>query len=143
MDKTIEGVECRIGDKDYLDNVTISIKGTYKNYLFKNDTFKGTIEIDKYDFTKNGASVLLEFLDGAGALTYFNFRNGEPELDSLGRIFCNPSFDKVLIFVFEPIAADSSSWSADNGLFISAPSATREEAIEIPKSFSDWSKWIH
>ncbi|HEX3021891.1 MAG TPA: hypothetical protein VHP81_05815 [Lachnospiraceae bacterium] len=71
VDKTIDGVECRIGDKDYLDNVTISIKGTYKNYLFKNDTFKGTIEIDKYDFTKDGASVLLEFLDDAGALTYF------------------------------------------------------------------------
>jgi hypothetical protein len=58
---TIQGVQCRIGDTNYEENVSITIDGKYKSYLFKNDTFNGTISIDKYDFTSNGSSNSKQF----------------------------------------------------------------------------------
>lgn len=58
MDTRLEGVEYRIGDKNYSQNVVITVKGVYKRYLLRKDRFEGEISIDKYDFTHDGLFIV-------------------------------------------------------------------------------------
>ena len=43
IDTTIQAVQCRIGHVGYSEDVSIIIKGVYKQYLVKNDIFEGTV----------------------------------------------------------------------------------------------------
>lgn len=135
IDTTIQGIQCRIGDEDYSENVSIKVKGVYTQYLIKNDTFEGMISIDSYDFTLDVPIAPTQFYDGHANLIYDNMR-------SLGMFICTPNFDKLLITVDEPIEATSKSWSGNNGLIISAPAKNRAQALEIAKILSSKSKWL-
>ena len=53
IDIVVNGVHWKIDNENYSEKTSITIKGTYKNYLIKKDTFNGNIIIDLYDFTNN------------------------------------------------------------------------------------------
>ena len=87
IDTTIQGVQFRIGDKEYSKDVSIKVNGVYKQYLIKKDTFEGAISIDIYDFTHNTTIATTTFYDGHGDLIYKNKNKGHLGLD-LFRVIC-------------------------------------------------------
>lgn len=131
IDNTYQGLEYRVGYPDYLErNLNITVKGVYKDYLFKKDTFEGIISIDKYDFTQNTKMSKLTFFDGKATISYFN-------LQHLGFIICEKDFSKFFIGVDE-----ATGWNGGEGLIITAPATTREEAIKMTKELSKKSEWL-
>jgi len=138
VNTTVKGVQCRINDNNYIENVTINIKGDYKRYLFKNDTFNGTITLDNNEFTLGDSYVTLEFNKNKSYLIYKNVVEGKATQYPLGTIYCSPNFKKLLICINEKTNSDSVDtntksyhWNAANGLFVSAPSLNRKQAIDI------------
>jgi heme/copper-type cytochrome/quinol oxidase subunit 2 len=142
IDSTLKGAECRIGDADYSEDVTITVKGVYHKFLFKNDKFKGTISIDKYNFTNEVPLSPLIFQNGYAPIRYTEINNSI-KVFNLGFIYCTPNFDKILIGVREPIGKSPQGWSGDNGLYITAPAENHMQAVEIAKYFSSKYEWIN
>lgn len=60
-------------------------------------------------------------------------------MNPFGILCCTPDFKQLLICVSEPIEEDSGSWSAEKGLFISAPAETRNQALETARQLSSGS----
>lgn len=135
IDTTIQGIQFRISDEDYSEDVSIKVKGVYNQYLIKNDTFEGIISIDSYDFTLDVPITPTKFYDGHADLIYDN-------MHSLGWLICTPDFDKLMITVYEPKEVISKGWSGENGLIISAPAKNRVQALEIAKILFNKSKWL-
>lgn len=136
INKTVQGVECRIGDPDYSEKVTIKIDGTYKQYLFKNNTFKGNISIDKYAFTKEKHLQQTTFYNNTAFLIYHNIQYGNIDSNIMGDLCCTPDFSKLLITISEPIDADTKSMNVGDLLFISAPADNRSTAFKISRDLS-------
>lgn len=145
INKTIQGVQCRFGDVEYSEDVSITVKGEYKRYLLKNDKFEGTIAIRPYDLTYELPLFPITFTGGIGNLYYGGFVKGSPVMKSLGFISCTPDFDKLFIGVNEPIMGGEngrSSWNGANGLFICAPAENREQALKVANFLSSKSDWL-
>lgn len=142
INNVIQGVQSRIGDKEYSENVSIKINGIYKQYLFKKDVFEGTISINKYEFTHNVPTSNTVFMNGYANLIYSKIVNGNLNTTYLGAISCSSDFSKLLISISEPLQGNDLNWNKENGLFICAPAFNREEALEIAKKLSKNSKWF-
>jgi hypothetical protein len=142
INTTLKGLQCRIGVADYSEDVTVTIKGDYYQYILKEDTFYGTIKIDQYDLTANGSEVSLKFVDGLASLIYFRSNAVNSGSGSLGAIACTPDFKQLLILIDEPLKANHKSWSAEDGLFLAAPAATRSDALKTAESLSKKSSWL-
>lgn len=145
IDKTIRGVQCRIGDTEYSEDVTITVKGVYKRYLLKDDKFEGTLGISLYDLTFGLPLIPITFGGDIGNVIYVGFIKNNFVQKSLGFINCTPDFDKLFIGIHEPIMGGEdgrSSWTGENGLFISAPAENREQAIENANLLSEKSEWF-
>lgn len=136
IDIVIEGMQCRLGEEAYSEDVVIHVQGVYSQYLIGDkDRFTGDMAISLLDVTETW-----RFEDEA-------FRNGwapimsktEPDskgewgIDFYGDLYCTPRFDKILILVLEPRESQQKSWSTGNGLFISAPAQNRGEALDVGK----------
>lgn len=142
IDTTIQGVQCRIGDADYSEDVSIIVKGVYKQYLVKNDIFEGTVSIDKYDSTLAIPMSTAHFHNGNASLEYITYSKAGKILNihTLGFLSCTPNFDRLFIGVYEPIDGDSKSWNGNNGLIICAPANNRVEALSVAKILLSKSK---
>lgn len=140
IDTVLRGIQWRIGDSNYSENVKIAVKGTYKQYLLnilRKDTFKGQINIDNYESTKNSEVQELVFRDEFTSLSYDD-KNDE-FLNSpiyFGIINCSPNFNKIDIGVAEEDDRGILGWSGENRLMITAPANKIEEAISVSKDVS-------
>ncbi len=142
VDTEIRGIQARIGDRDYAENVSITVRGVYKRFLFKEDIFDGTIAVDKYEFTLNGSDFPFRFYDNSSTLLYVTNIKGSYTHEYLGRVYaCTPSFEQLLILVSEPIDSNRNRWTAESGLYISAPAENGYQAIEIARYFSENQDW--
>lgn len=141
IDTVVQGVQWKIDEKSYYENVSVSVNGTYSNYLFRKDSFKGNICIDIYGFTYNSQPLDLIFDDGVANLIY-NSKNDINNMNTLGFLICTPNFDKLLIAVNTPLESVSNEWSAKDGLVISGKAENREMAVQIAKLLSEKSKWL-
>lgn len=143
IESTQQGIQCRIGDKDYSENVSISIKGIYNNFLFKNDTFDGLITIDKYKYTLNATETIMHYCNSYYILDYCKFnRDGSIDMNHLGTICFTPNMENILIMVSEPIENTPKKWNGNDGLFISVPAKSRAKAINIADYISSRNKFL-
>ncbi len=133
INTTLKGIECRVGDNDYSQDISITIKGDYKHFLFKSDTFHGTISIDKYKITSDDSKVSLVFNKGKSFLIYMNVVDGKAIQNPFGLIYCTPNFKKLSIFIYENSDDNTYTWDTKDGLFISAPSSNRTRSIKIAR----------
>ncbi|MDF2941756.1 MAG: hypothetical protein K0S01_614 [Herbinix sp.] len=136
INTNIQGIQSRIGDNAYSEEVSITVVGVYKQFLIKKDTFEGTITIDKYPSTMNASPVRAVFYDGYSDLAYFDTRGSIVSFVSLGGFTCTPDFSKLLIIVSEPIEANTKSWNSKDGLFIAAPAKDHADALKLTKELS-------
>ena len=99
IDTTIQGVEYCIGNSDYIENVTILVKGTYYDSIFKNDRFEGKISVDKYDFTYEKKLLPLYFFNNNYATIRYTYTNTSTDKKdiTLGFLRTTSDFNKILI----------------------------------------------
>lgn len=142
INKTVDGGLYRIGDSSEYKPSSVHVEGTYRSYLLRNDTFDGYIEISNLEQTKESKVYTLIYRDGFANLMYNKSFQGMPDHYVAGAILNDRDFRNILILVDEPINGDSKSWSGDGGLFIVAPSDTRNEALDRAKSLSKKSHWL-
>lgn len=131
IDCTLQGIQCRLGDADYIENRTVYIKGVYSNYLFRDDKFNGKIEVEGYEYT-SGVDVALFFVGNAAGISIYDDTVKEHRYMSM---YTTPTFSKLVLLVFE-LEGMGSSWSGENGLIIAAPATDRKQAVNVAKEFS-------
>lgn len=127
LDKEYNGIMYRLGDSNYSEIVKIKIDGYYSKGLLSQDMFKGSIiigdkELSRIDMTfdKFGMGLLFSYYEG--------------EYRSYGSLHLSKNKNELTICVFEEgLEKGGKSWSANDGLMISAPASNREEAVEITK----------
>ncbi|MCI3920803.1 hypothetical protein MO973_11225 [Paenibacillus sp. TRM 82003] len=129
IDRSYPAVQYR-ADTGTLDRATtVTVKGTLYRPLFRDPTFKGSIQIPEYAYTQTDELIDVTFHDdilgGWASLTYSDF--GEMRLRTLGSIWIEGDFDGLKILVYEPIDAEQKE-STD--LTLIAPASSVEEAIE-------------
>jgi len=141
IDKEYAAVQFRMNDDTYEENITISVKGKLYTRFFSDPKFKGSIMIDNFEYTKTSELIDITFFksipQGWGALQYDFFDNGTVNIESLGVIWMSDHFDKLTIWVYEPLDGDSKSTT---DLIISAPANSRKEAIQIVEQLSHYTE---
>lgn len=139
----LDGKEYRIGDTEYKEDRNIEIRGKYKNYLFRDDTFEGKINIEGYDFLDKYDETIFTVVDKVASLSYYGVDHGETIMTSFGTMTFSYDFKKVLLCVSEPVSESSSkSWTSEKGLFIVAPATNRELDVLLAKKISEKSDWL-
>lgn len=142
IDTTLQGIQWRLDDSTSYEPVVITVKGTYKQYILnivKDDTFNGSIEINNYEITKNSEPQELIFSNEFATLSYDNKNDNYLNVPIyFGNINCTPSFSKIDIGVVERDSGNTNflSWSAEDGLMITAPATNLDEAIGVSKEVS-------
>ncbi|MEC0090476.1 hypothetical protein [Paenibacillus macquariensis] len=141
IDKEYAAVQFRMNDDTYVENITISVKGKLYTRFFSDPKFKGSIMIDNFEYTKTNEVIDITFyksmLKGGGMLHYTPIDNGTVNIEALGVIWMSDHFDKLTIWVFEPLDGDRKSTT---DLIISAPANSRKEAIQIVEQLSHYTE---
>ncbi|MCT4598137.1 MAG: hypothetical protein N4A50_09710 [Vallitalea sp.] len=134
FNKTYEGVKYRLGDKGNitLEKVTIEFKGEVFRDLILKEKFRGKLKINDFIIPQKEClkeSFVIDFeyhnrikIEDLNLDRYAN----RMKRTFYGDLYMNRSRKKLSIVVLE-----DGKWSSEDGLIISAPSTTREEALEI------------
>lgn len=124
--RSFDGIKYQAGNRESGAPVKIEINGTYKkqrgagDYMLKGDyMFEGDIIID------GEPSYETVFL-----FNKYNMTSIENN-SFYGMIFISYMMEEITIEIFEPNDSGGHSFSYENGLLISAPSNTRDEAVAI------------
>jgi len=156
INRTINGVECRLGSDDASTPIAITVDGTYKQYflhwLGRVDIFSGTITVQGYPQTEYGLllirfyhdthykydfSVPSHFTGGNSVdFSWMTYTADDMVPYSLGAINCTPNFSKLFIRVYEPDSSGNLSWNMNNGLMICCPAENKADAVQVAKSFT-------
>lgn len=143
INTTLEGVQCRINDNEYIEKITITVKGKYNQYLFKDDVFIGNISINLYGDIWSLENGKLVFSDNNAPILKSKIgNNGYCEIENFGNILCTENFSEILILVSEKTETEGTGWTSENGLYISAPAKTKEDAINIADKLRKRSVWL-
>ena len=133
IQRTHEVLEWRCGDRAYSVARTVTIDGFYFDYLFKSDRFTGSFVVSGYPMTQKKIWNCV-FFDGLGTLWYEN----SPQPYGLGMLLMQPDGDEFMIAVYE-----DGSWNGTDGLMLTGPVKSREEAVALTNRLSrkyskDW-----
>lgn len=135
----LDGIECKIGNNKYIEQLSINVSGTYNDYLFKDDTFLGTITIDGYGEVWSISNGKLIFSDNVARLITLDKDN---RTNSFGDLLCEKNFSEILIIVSEKIGENGSGWTSENGMYIVAPAKNKDEAINLAEKLSQKDDWF-
>lgn len=142
IDKTLSGFEKQLGNGKYNEKITITVKGNYKQYLLKNDKFKGSISTNIHGEIWNESYGEIIFRDNIGYISHFVVDdNVFPENEDFGMLICGSNLNEILILVYQKIG-NGNSWTGEDGLYISAPAKNKEDAIKIAKKLSNKNSWL-
>ncbi len=124
------GVEYRLGELESGDQINIQITGTLQKRFFEQNRFRGTLVFGDH---------LLENMDVAlnpdGSLLMVK-NNETGKLERFGVMYSSSDLSKWTIAVLEPVVlfgetSEERFWDTEDGLMISAPAETRQEALDI------------
>ena len=138
----------RNGNSDESQPITISLDGTYKRFLTKQNTFEGSIEITGIEELSyiNSEQLSLVFHNNTAVLYFmhYNAEKGDFESQMLGDLIIDDSFDNFMLTVFEPVTAEVSgkTWSITGGLFLTNNAQSRDDAIENAKALCRDNEWF-
>ncbi|BDR68566.1 hypothetical protein K144316041_p10690 (plasmid) [Clostridium tetani] len=128
--KTYVGVKCYINNDNYEQKVLVKFEGKYIKKPFSNNIFKGNLYIDDYVLN----NIKIEFSsNGNASIKYYKNINDDFE-EHYGWITMDKTKNYLVILLPEAKkdGKDSgSNWTYDNGLIISAPANSKNDAIKI------------
>lgn len=148
IDVTLTGVKYQLGttgEKAGTEPATVIIHGKLYEKLNGNRTFKGEVNIvgEQIPVPLDQRKLVILFAkDGWGAISYPYFIYDErgavesAEIYPSHQIFANKDFTQVSLLIVDNIHNSKGEnsqtvWNAENGLMLTAPATTREEALSI------------
>jgi len=148
IDVTLTGVKYELGaagEKAGTEPATVIIQGKLYTKLNGNRTFKGEVNIvgEQIPVPLDQRKLEIPFAkEGWGAISYPYFVYSErgaavrTEIYQSHLIFANKDFTQVSLLIANHIHNSKGEnsqtvWDAENGLMLSAPATTREEALSI------------
>ena len=117
-----EALEWRCGDMEYTVSRTVTITGTYFDFLFRTDYFDGTLSVDGVSLTQQRLSRCHFNLSGMGMLRYIT---EDGLLEAYGNLLIRPNGSEFAICVLE-----DNHWDGDSGLMLTGPAFRRQEAVQ-------------
>ena len=116
-------------DKGYEDHVTVIFTGTYTDYLFKQDIFKGRLEIEGYTFL-HPDSKDIEIQVGNYELSLISeFTPVYNAFRTRATFYGREDFESFILLILIPDEEDPTS--AHGRYFLTYPERTLEEISEI------------
>ncbi|WP_430509312.1 hypothetical protein [Gottfriedia solisilvae] len=136
VNQSFDGYLYGLGEKKKSINekVTIRVKGKLRNKMFENDRFKGTIDIkgDVPPFVKiDQKEVEIVFNEDNSGLIILNDYSNWLDINNYGTLYISKDFSQLTILVYEEEPKGTNGWSTSDGIMISAPAKSREEALSI------------
>lgn len=130
---THEGVIWRCGAPAEEQSTGVTVRGTYHDYLFRQDYFSGTIRVEALPQTHGDMSVV----NMGGGQCHIWYEDEEALMKSLGSLYVRKD-GSVLMLLHE-----DGHWDGDTGLMLTAPASTREEALRLTNQLAvelspDW-----
>ncbi|NIK77060.1 hypothetical protein FHS15_002185 [Paenibacillus castaneae] len=139
MNKEFTAIQYRTSDPAYVENTTIIVKGKLYKRFFTNPKFVGSIVVDNFEYTKTHQLFDITFYkydqSSSDVLMYYTNKQGVPVHEPLGVMMMSENFNTLSILVFEPLDKNTNSKSTMD-LIISAPAASRKEAVQIYEQLS-------
>ena len=113
---------------------SVVIKGKLSRPLFSSPTFKGTIIIEDYNFTKEDRLLSLKFgkdFEESNDLVYesYDANTGYLDMKGVGYIWILGNMDKICIWGAAPENVGATGDFEE--VIISAPAETKEDAVQI------------
>jgi DNA-binding transcriptional MerR regulator len=132
VEKKYTGVQFYINSEGSIENTDIKVSGKLYKRWFSNPVFKGNIEIDNLDYTKNKIVELEMRRENGGWLTYnmIDNRGGEviPVIKSAAIVWMKDNFEQVVFQLYIPKGDDSGIYA---DLVLCAPANNRSEGMKI------------
>lgn len=134
------GIMYQLGEEnnEFAKQVAVQVNGKMKRSMDGVRTFAGMIDIEGeiIPIPEDGRQLELTFGQrGYSPLVYFYAKNGNTDMFTLGGIFVNANFSKFTIQKYEiqqiSATSRSGSWNSNDGMMISVPAQTRDEALRI------------
>lgn len=107
---------------------TLMVKGTYYDYLFREDNFTGSIRVEAYPETQGNTSVM----DMGGGQYGIWYETADARMKAFGSMFVRRD-GSVLVLLYD----EEGHWDGSTGKMITAPASTREEAVELANALAD------
>lgn len=123
IDVEHQGLQWRLGTPDYAEPRTVSINGTYYDYLFRRDTFSGFIRVEGYPLTDKA---VLSCIIEKGHYGFCSYMGDDGMATSIGSQLMQPDGSEIMLLISE-----DGHWDGKGGLMLTAPSTTREEAVAM------------
>lgn len=130
INTTLPGIRWEHENYDYSENIDLTVRGTFYQYLFRDNVFKGELDISGLERVENSPLMDITLRDDhkthfkTGSLTYLMYyRDKENGFSPAGTITVKGAFKEIVICIAEN--------AGENGRFITAPAANREEAIDL------------
>lgn len=132
IDLDAQGIKYRLGQANQGSekSVNVQIQGWLYRSLSGDRTFKGTIEIEGEELPPPGFSkgLSINFEENPyGWVRYVNVDGGGIRRYHYGTIYVADDFSKVTFTINEP----GGGWSEKDGIMLSAPATSREDALRI------------
>ena len=116
-------------DQSYTDVVTVILTGTYSDYLFRKDAFKGRIEIEGYEFMSPNANDVELIINSDQLSPIQEYIPGHSSIKYLGHFHGIEDFDSFFLWLMVP---DSEDASVSHGrYFLTFPEMTLDEIYKI------------
>ncbi|WP_138417279.1 hypothetical protein [Aquibacillus sediminis] len=138
--KNLNGVYYQLGNEEVREQIKMRIDGRLRNPLFGKTRFDGTVEFEGEEVPRvpeDRGELELWFEDGYGSVVSFGRTRAdgvlEPSIYYYGTVYSDNDFSQFTIAVYSRDTEDEDrgSWSAADGLMITAPAEDREQALKI------------
>lgn len=139
-DMELPGIQYQLGkgNETVSKPVVIRLEGKMKRSLLGRQHFEGRIEVSSEELSvpKHSRTLRLVFDDLRAIIDYRYFSDGQLGSYPYGTIYIDKDMNKFTILRFSEETASykgekNVGWSGENGIVISAPAATREEAVKL------------
>lgn len=121
LNLSYNALEYQLGNAQLQSLTNVSLDGWYYDRAFRKDSFAGTVHVGDKAFS----NVKITKQDMLNIL--MSYDRGKGEYDSFGEIIIGDYCKEITICLFEP----TGGWSSGDGKMISAPAASRAEALDI------------
>jgi hypothetical protein len=134
----VEGIKYQLGAGNEANTKPLKVR--VEGYLHKNikgeRTFKGTIDLEgeNVPVPEESRKLSISFPDGNdGQITYHTVESGVLRMYSVGTVYINRDMSRMTIGLYQEDKHDASrkSWSGSDGMMISAPADSRENALAL------------
>lgn len=131
VDKKSAGIYWESNNASFQEDSEIIVQGTYLKYIipaFFSDIFTGKIVISNFEYTQEYSMLKITFDRdnfNTGSLAYIDYATNSHEI--LGLIGVRGIFDEIAILQ----STSTNSGEPENVKVISAPSSSRQEAVNL------------